>query len=499
MNTLILSDFLPSRSFQGQMREETPDPELRDIRGEICETFSIAPHLVETTLSTLLEEMWWSAIHDGYTLKNMFLCFAYPFTTYVPTNVTVVRARCGLQAVESMDDVYQFKFPALPEYNFFDWTYWTWEGSLGGSSKNVSHNLSRWVTLADGHPPPEDPEQDPPSAAVLVSLDSYSTLNDLSTIYVLPCSMDARWAEGVNIREVPLAGPQPHHASAFHARPAPGCVNPFAPSPDGSWKRITPNQSFLDWLTPTLDGGPSSNQELKRTTLADILEFTAETGAGQTYTDLSDNSARPAEMIMAHLFAEGLSRMGLWTNQDLWGSLGNPDTLSREAHSAMFNNKTVFIEPTEIFDEYVKSRWELRNTGKQFTYFEHEKHKTNVDVLGYALKSHSITDYLALAVLCAHIAIALTHTAWIIRSRRTSYSWDGAEELLALAWNSEPSRGAPKNTCAGINDRRTLSTRVQIRVVEPTPGAGTETLQLVATNNTQSVGNVRTGTAYGSR
>lgn len=110
-----------------------------------------------------------------------------------------------------------------------------------------------------------------------------------------------------------------------------------------------------------------------------------------------------------------------------------------------------------------------------------------------------MTDYLAIAVVCLHLAIALVHTIWILVFQETSDSWDSSDELLALVWNSEPSKGAPSNTCAGINDRHTLSSRVQVRVVDPTPGVGTETVQLVAVQKVNGLAEVKVNTAYGAK
>ena len=86
---------------------------------------------------------------------------------------------------------------------------------------------------------------------------------------------------------------------------------------------------------------------------------------------------------------------------------------------------------------------------------------------------------MALTVLLVHVALALAHTLYtLLWLNETSQCWDSAEELLALAWNSEPARGAPKNTCGGIYDRKTLKSMVQIRAVQPDSGA-TETVQLI--------------------
>lgn len=118
---------------------------------------------------------------------------------------------------------------------------------------------------------------------------------------------------------------------------------------------------------------------------------------------------------------------------------------------------------------------------------------------GFALKATSVTDWLAIIVLCVHIALALAHTIWIFIFQSTSDSWDGVDELLALVWNSEPNRGAPSNTCSGIKDWRTLSAKVCVRVVEPNAGQGTEMVQLVAADQSQGLADIAANTAYGAK
>lgn len=95
--------------------------------------------------------------------------------------------------------------------------------------------------------------------------------------------------------------------------------------------------------------------------------------------------------------------------------------------------------------------------------------------------------------------MALAHSAWILIHRETSDAWDAPDELLALVWNSEPHRGAPKNTSGGINDRRTLSARVGIRVVDPLPGEATEVVQLVATSQVADSKRLDVNVEYGAK
>ena len=211
-------------------------------------------------MSGCLEDFWSGVVNiDMFSFRKSALRYAYPWKTYVPTNISAVRTRCNLMAIDDINATYDFEFPALPEYGYFNGSYWTWRGTLGSSDVNNTDTLARCIDLKGTAPPDEDSSQMPPSAAVLVSLAAYSRFHGLSTLYVLPCSIDARWAAGHNIRIGTLEKREAHYAEPLHTFNRGGCLNSFSPSADGTWKHITFAQEFLSWLSPSLDGGPSSS------------------------------------------------------------------------------------------------------------------------------------------------------------------------------------------------------------------------------------------------
>ena len=266
-------------------------------------------------------------------------------------------------AIDDINATYDFEFPALPEYGYFNGSYWTWRGTLGSSDVNNTDTLARWIDLKGTAPPDEDPSQMPPSAAVLVSLAAYLRFHGLSTLYVLPCSIDARWAAGHNIRIGTLEKREAHYAELLHIFNRGGCLNPFSPVADGTWKHITFAQEFLSWLSPSLDGGPSSSQAFKRTTLADILNSSVSVSFQAAYPDLLDITAAPAEMVVAHFFAQALSYVGLYDNAEL-SDLTCPTDYSKQTQSAILHGGTAVKRP--LFKSSVESMWQMRNTGTPF-------------------------------------------------------------------------------------------------------------------------------------
>lgn len=366
---LTVGDQLGTRLLSGQKR--SPDQvSWNQTLGEQYETFTLAPHMTEVSIAPHFENIWFEAAIRSKTLRSMFLRFAFPYTGYARTNVTAVRARCTIQEVSAgqIDDKIQWRFPALPENSPHRKEWWTLNETLGAGEMNGTYAMSRWVSLADAEKPRINPHQTLPSAAILISLASYSRARNLTSLFVLPCSVDARWAEGVNMRTKP--GPSPplqHIGRPFQMTltPGPEDLTTWAPPTDGSWRKLSIGHSFLEWLTPSLDGGPSSRTTMKRTTLSDLIENSWSTANGSDYKNYakSDWPAVAVEKVITHLFAEALSRVGLSDNLHLWNDLGGQRLrTSSRAQRAMLANAN--FTKTPDFPNKVKSSWEVRNTGK---------------------------------------------------------------------------------------------------------------------------------------
>ncbi|RSM15464.1 hypothetical protein CDV31_004900 [Fusarium ambrosium] len=86
-----------------------------------------------------------------------------------------------------------------------------------------------------------------------------------------------------------------------------------------------------------------------------------------------------------------------------------------------------------------------RLSGTEFTSFF-----TSISINGIAYKANSVTDYLAITVLLAHMVLVLGHSVYLVYTRRSSDAWDSVMEMLILAHNSQPTSHALWNTSAGI-------------------------------------------------
>lgn len=361
LNVVTLTDFVPGRSLQGQIRNYPNYHYNTTIHGDPCESFTYAPHLIETTMSSGFEDMWHNGVNNVRNLRRSKLRYAYPYKTFVPTNISAVRARCNIMSIGDFNATHIFAFPGLPEYEYFKWRFWTWNSTVDAAI-NGTETLSRWIPVSQLSALPDDPDQTPPSATVLISLAPYSRIYNFSQLYILPCSVDARWASVTNIRVSTLQQREPHNAEPLHTVERGGCGNPFPPSPNGTWKHISFDQDFLKWLAPSLDGGPSSSDTFKLTTLAEIINNTAQTSTQSTYDDKSDFSARAAKMLLAHFFAEALSRIGLSDNIDLWANAGPLDQLDRRYVGALLRSETAVRDPP--FENSVETSWQMQNTGQ---------------------------------------------------------------------------------------------------------------------------------------
>jgi hypothetical protein len=87
---------------------------------------------------------------------------------------------------------------------------------------------------------------------------------------------------------------------------------------------------------------------------------------------------------------------------------------------------------------------------------------------GYGYRWHgSRTTQFGISVLLVHLAIAITHTVFVLneilgRGRGIHRGWETIPEMIALAMNSRPSEGL-RNTCAGISQARTWGEAVGVR------------------------------------
>ena len=107
----------------------------------------------------------------------------------------------------------------------------------------------------------------------------------------------------------------------------------------------------------------------------------------------------------------------------------------------------------------------------------------------------SLATYLAMVVLCLHIAFALAHTIWTLWRGETSTSWDSITKYIALAQNSQPAFSALENTAAGITRLATYSHKAVIRPTNLPGHSITDHLELVFEEKQSSASAIATSFA----
>ncbi|KAK1046543.1 hypothetical protein LTR33_015065, partial [Friedmanniomyces endolithicus] len=304
-------------------------------------------------------------------------------------------------------------------------------------------------------PMPLGPDNNPTSAALLLEApwDQQS-----SSRAVLGCSIDTRWAEAdANFDGNDAWSTTNDQCSNYWTH--------FCPSKGPSWSPITLSSQWLQLLTPfTVPVDPGQPNV---TTLENILT-NAGIGKGlgldatRTDTELWNyvnvtsglNMTISVERILALLVADGLSRYGTslvyglddsgvieanWTNRGGWNR-------TKTYAKNLVNGRGQLLFPP---------------TGDFVT------QEAKVEITGYVFMATAFTDYLAIAILCLHLAIALAHTLILMVQGTSSGCWDTISELFTLLVNSPPAPIALRNTCAGIRSLKTYSKITTIRAMAP--------------------------------
>lgn len=124
------------------------------------------------------------------------------------------------------------------------------------------------------------------------------------------------------------------------------------------------------------------------------------------------------------------------------GSLSNQKILSGE---------NVFSEPTNISHSALDAVWHRYGTA-------------------WTLKS--LEQRFAIGLLGVHAIIAIVHSLIVVIRHNSMEAWDSINELVLLAWNSDPTRRGHelKNCAGGIRQMRTLRNRVKIVALDDGTG-----------------------------
>ncbi|KAL8897422.1 MAG: hypothetical protein Q9207_007224 [Kuettlingeria erythrocarpa] len=177
----------------------------------------------------------------------------------------------------------------------------------------------------------------------------------------------------------------------------------------------------------------------------------------------SGGKPRLLEMILASVFANGLSRYGSRHAFDQISIRNSPNNPSRwllkslprapDYYASLLSNNpqhnAILPAPASADPNHVTLRM-------------------RIEILGYAWYASGYSDYLAMVVVLIYMLIALAHTIWVVATGVTSSSWDTVTELLTLALQS-PASEALKGSGAGIERLGTYQRIVKLRVPEEGP------------------------------
>jgi hypothetical protein len=222
-------------------------------------------------------------------------------------------------------------------------------------------------------------------------------------------------------------------------------VNDLFQPTEGAWRRLNVTKSWFSALNFPVQEGLGTQSVNNITSIESLIM------ALGTRFDVNDSHLTRVEYAMATYFADALARAGTWRNIDI--------------------TKPIHYTQVNILNYRHAENWKARIIRGKEAYLRPdvaEKDTTafvmKQTITGYAYLVQSITDYLALAVLLIHLAIALGHTVLMLVTRTSSGCWDTVPELLAVAQQSEPSKVALQNTATGVYRMRTFGQRARMRV-----------------------------------
>jgi len=420
-------------------------------RGVGCQTSAVGVHGPTTVMLARLMNDWFDAVlqipySPSWPSKSEYKYWDTRVIK-VASRVPVVRVACSdAQNLSSVNSNVQF--PVLPAYTCPT-------GTQGVQLLEINQAPSSRVRTTWVRPMPLGPDNNPTSAALLLEApwDQQS-----SSRAVLGCSIDTRWAEAdANFDGNDAWSTTNDQCSNYWTH--------FCPSKGPSWSPITLSSQWLQLLTPfTVPVDPGQPNV---TTLENILT-NAGIGKGlgldATWTDTELwnyvnatsglNITTSVERMLALLVADGLSRYGTSLVYGLddsgviepnWPNRGGWNQTKTYAKNLINGRGQLLFPPTGDF----------------------VTQEAKVEITGYVFMATAFTDYLAIAILCLHLAIALAHTLILMVRGTSSGCWDTISELFTLLVNSPPAPIALRNTCAGIRSLKTYSKITTIRAMAP--------------------------------
>ena len=433
---------------------------IGNTRSQSCETSFSAPHLATAITQNRVARDWNLAVANyAYNPGHLTLSeFRFWETLRVSTEsrIPVVRVACSESVNMSISET-TLTLPVMPEGSC--WNSFAQAQVFGDDVAPCDHVRTTWTTLPDrfGHV----------STGLIIELPWSDGSNSR---VVSGCSIDARWANGsvsqslvFNDISQEFDGGPDFVGGALSMPANNACTDTygwstFTPGPTNSWSQIKLDQSWLQVLTPVSPDSAVNSAFPNTTTLEYLLsEILTTNSTGDQIASrmqiFNGQGVAPVnrtvflEMVVSAIITDGLSRQGC---------------ASIFQNAASFSNLTlVKYEAASNFDDQIVRGGHALQKPTDGT--DYTPLNATILITGFCFKASAITDFLSIAVLLSHIALALAHTLWLLQTGRSSTCWDTITELIALIQNSRQAPIALENTCAGIRHLRTFSKMAVIR------------------------------------
>lgn len=394
----------------------------------------VQPHLGVATVLGNLMQTWWSTYkqQNGLDSENVEDREAI---SHVYSPMSSVRCESPKTATASDQTVI---FPTSKSPGTSD------EQNLTHVHVNVSpsrHVQFSWVLL---------PGQN--NISVGAVFQSPWTSDNISRI-VVGCTVQANWVPARIYTDAYSfwQGFYPNNIEFEKAYPNSGAPSSSGSSEDGNANAISVDSSWLDLLTPLtpLSGpgyrswGPSIIESILEDTRVAYDDTSASNLASlESWQDPSANRTNLLISVIGSIFNDGLARAGF---ERVFNGTESPIFYEKAADSDNTLLKRSDVKPLPVLSKGKASQLSV---------------DFSISGLSYRM---TLASRLAIAALCTHILIAITHTIWTLRKRQSSACWDSVTEILVLAQNSKPAFPALENTAAGIRYSSTYAKNVVIR------------------------------------
>jgi len=424
------------------------------IRGVTCQTSVIAPFLPIVVYQNLLRDDWTKVIANipwdpSRLLEQSTAEYRYNYGSFLATSTPVPAVRTACSEAQNISaGVSTMRFPVMPRYS-----------CQGGEHTLSTPLLTRepsdtvratWIPLPSEFG----------SVSTGLIFESPWVQNGSSRV-VIGCSVDARWADGTvdgfagGVNTTAPAEFWEHRSEPTY------WITRFRPTSDApdAWRQINLSTSWLTQLTPTLPdvkGNFTTFETMldRSAFISGILTSSRDATSEWNFQQQgSSNRTLFLEWMTSLLVADGISRhstereLRLAENKMDW-ELRNYRLRPDYQRHLLRGGQALFPPPSEKYSPFFMS----------------------ITINGLSYRAHSVTDYLAIAVLLAHILLALGHSVHLIWRRKSSAAWDSTAEILALAHNSRPSNRALQHTSAGIQCLQTYGKIAVIRAVSSEEG-----------------------------